>query len=193
MNFCIYDEQIVLVPILSVEAFKPAEGKEGVFTSLEEWALCFVKPEQEFQLRGLYEIDDETKMHWERVIYNTAQATFSITDMDLTAASYGSESENKDFESLDTEAKRQQGKSNLELAKTVNNALKEYLDKAEKRITQAKTISPKELANIKVYNTRSAMTALVNTFHKKAWYHDFRKMHKGVIAEIKSIKKEKMF
>jgi hypothetical protein len=35
--FCSYDKQQVLVPILSVEAFNPAEGKEGVCTSLDEW------------------------------------------------------------------------------------------------------------------------------------------------------------
>jgi hypothetical protein len=33
------------------------------------------------------------------------------------------------------------------------------------------------------------MTALVNTFLKKAWYHDFKQMHKGVITEIESMKK----
>jgi hypothetical protein len=111
--------------------------------------------------------------------------------MDYTKASNGSELENKDVKSLDTKkAKRQQGKSNLELAKTFNDALKEYLDKADKRITQAKHNSPKELANItKVYDARSAMTALVNTFQKKAWYHDFRQIHKGVITEIESMKK----
>jgi hypothetical protein len=115
--FCIYDNQQVLIPILTVEAFEPSEGKEGVCTSLEEWALHILKPKQEFQLRGLYEKDDETKMRWKRVIHNTVQATFCITDMDFTTASNGSESENKDIESLDTKAKRQQGKSNLELAK----------------------------------------------------------------------------
>jgi hypothetical protein len=58
--------------------------------------------------------------------------------MDFTTASNGSESENKDVESLDTKAIRQQGKSNFDLAKTVNDVLKEYLDKADKRKAQAK-------------------------------------------------------
>jgi hypothetical protein len=105
--FCTYEKQLVLVPILLVEVFKPDEGKEGVCISLEEWALCILKSEQEFQLRGLYEEDDETKKRWERFIDNTAQDTFSITDMDFTMASNGSESENKDVKSLDTKAKRQ--------------------------------------------------------------------------------------
>jgi hypothetical protein len=74
-------------------------------------------------LKGLYEDDDETKKCWERVIDNTAQDTLSITDMNFTMASNGSESEKKDVKSLDTKAKRHQGKSNLELAKTINNAL----------------------------------------------------------------------
>ncbi len=111
-------------------------------------------------MRGLCEDDDETKNCWERVIDNTEQDTFSITGMNFTTASNGSESEKKDVKSLDTKAERQQGKSNLELSKTINDALKEYLDKADKRITQAINKSPKELANItKVYEAGSAMTA----------------------------------
>jgi hypothetical protein len=52
--------------------------------------------------------------------------------------------------------------------------------------------SPKELTNIiKVYDATSTMTALVNTFHKKVRYHDFRDMHKGVINEIESMKQPK--
>jgi hypothetical protein len=96
IHFCKYSEQQVLIAISTVEAFKPSEGKEGVCTSLEEWALRILKPQQEFQLRGLYENDDETKTPWKRVTGNTAQATFSITNMDFTTASIGSESENKD-------------------------------------------------------------------------------------------------
>jgi hypothetical protein len=86
INFCMYDKEQVLTTISTVEAFKPSKGKDGVCTSLEEWALCILKPEQEFQMRGLYEKDDETKMHWKRVLDNTAQATFCITDMDFTTA-----------------------------------------------------------------------------------------------------------
>ncbi len=102
INFCTYDKKLVLVPISTVEAFKPEEGKEGVCTSLEEWALRILKPKQEFQLKELYEDDDETKKLWERVIDNTAQDTFRIIDMNFTTASNVSESENKDVESLDT-------------------------------------------------------------------------------------------
>jgi hypothetical protein len=143
--FSKYDKQQVLIPISTVKAFKPLEGKEGVCTSLEEWALHILKPEQEFQLRRLYEKDDKTKMHWKRVIGDTIQATFSITDMDSTTAGNGSEAENKDVKSLDTKAKRQQGKSNLDLTMTVNDALKEYLGKADKRMAQAKKDFPKKL------------------------------------------------
>jgi hypothetical protein len=116
--------------------------------SVHHWKsghYVFLKPEQEFQLRGLYETDNETKMHWERAKDNAAHATFGILDMDFTMPSNGSESENKDVKSLDTKAERQQGKSNLELAMTVNNALKEYLDKADMRMTQAKKNLPKNL------------------------------------------------
>jgi hypothetical protein len=60
-------------------------------------------------------------------------------------------------------AKRQQGQSNHELVTTVGAALKEYLDKADNMMKQAKNISPKELAIMKkIYNAASAFTALVN-------------------------------
>jgi hypothetical protein len=95
-----------LIPISTVEAFKPLEGKDRVCTSLEEWALPILKPEQEFQLRRLNEKGDETKMHWKRIKDNTAQATFNIPDMDFTTASNSSESESKHVESLDTKAKK---------------------------------------------------------------------------------------
>jgi hypothetical protein len=75
-------------------------------------------------------------------LQTTLHKTLS-TDMNFTTASNGSESENKDVESLDTKPKRQQGKSNFGLAKTINNALKEYLDKADKRTTQALKNLPK--------------------------------------------------
>ncbi len=53
-------------------------------------------------------------------------------------ASNSSESENKDVKSLDTKAKRQQGKLNHELAMTVSAALKEYLDNTDNWMRQAK-------------------------------------------------------
>jgi hypothetical protein len=48
--FFTYDKQLVLVPISTVEAFKPEEGKDGVCTSLEKGALHILKSKQEFQL-----------------------------------------------------------------------------------------------------------------------------------------------
>jgi hypothetical protein len=35
----------------------------------------------------------------------------------------------------------------------------------------------------------SAITVLLNRFHKKVTNHDFREMHEGVITEIESMKK----
>jgi hypothetical protein len=97
INFCTYSEQQVLTPITTVEVFKPSEGKKGVCTSFKEWALCIIKPNQEFQLRGLHDDDDdETKEHLTRVTSNTVHGTFSISDKDFTMASNGSDSKNKD-------------------------------------------------------------------------------------------------
>ncbi len=45
-------------------------------------------------------------MRWKRIIDNSAQATFGITDINFTMASNSSESKNKDVKSLDTKAER---------------------------------------------------------------------------------------
>jgi hypothetical protein len=73
---------------------------------------------------------------------------------------------NKDVKSLDTKSKRQQGKSNLELAMTVNVELKEYLDKADNRMKQAQKKSPRKLANMaKVYDAVSAIMGPRGAIH----------------------------
>jgi hypothetical protein len=83
INFCKFYEQHVLKQITNVTEFKPLEDKKGVFTSLEEWALRIFKPKQEFQLNDLFDPDDDTKQHWNRIAGNVPPL-FEITDKDFT-------------------------------------------------------------------------------------------------------------
>jgi hypothetical protein len=46
---------------------------------LEELALGILQPDQEFQLRELYDNDPETAQHWNRVMEGKKRATFKIT------------------------------------------------------------------------------------------------------------------
>jgi hypothetical protein len=70
----------------------------------------------------------------------------------------------------------------------VNSALIELLEKANKRKTQPKKKSPKELANMKKsYDPASAFTAMVNkTFNKGSAYKDFELMHQAIDYDFKS-------
>jgi hypothetical protein len=47
-----------------VKQFKPFEEKKGVCTSLKEWALDILQPNQEFQWKVLCVNDPETAQRW---------------------------------------------------------------------------------------------------------------------------------
>ncbi len=70
----------------------------------------------------------------------------------------------------------------------VNCALIQLLEKANKRKTQPKKKSPKELANVKKpYDAASAFTAMVNkTFNKSGAYKDFELMHQAIEYDVES-------
>ncbi len=51
-----------------IEQFKPFEEIKGVCTSLEEWALRILQPDQEFQLKELYDKDPETAQRWDGIV-----------------------------------------------------------------------------------------------------------------------------
>jgi hypothetical protein len=53
INFSSVSTPNVLTQITKIKQFKPFEGIKGVCTSLEEWALCILQPNQEFQLKEL--------------------------------------------------------------------------------------------------------------------------------------------
>jgi hypothetical protein len=46
---------------------------------LEEWVLRILQPNQEFQLKELYDNDPETAQRWDRVVQGKKHATFEIT------------------------------------------------------------------------------------------------------------------
>jgi hypothetical protein len=162
INFSKYSTQNNLTQITQVKQFKPFEEKKGVCTSLEEWALCILQPNKEFQMKVLHVTDPETAQLQDRVTGKKC-TTFKITENDFTISNTDSDTGNNDIKGLDTEANRHEGQSNQELALIVHSALIKLLEKATKRKTQPKQISPKELANMKkTYDTASAFTAMVN-------------------------------
>ncbi len=142
INFSKYSTQNLLTQITKVNQFKPFKEKKGVCTSLEEWALCILQPNQDFQLKGLYDNDPETAQHWDRVTGKKC-TTFKITEKDFTISNTDSEIGNNDIEGLDTKAKRHEGQSNQELALIVNSALIKLLEKANKQKKQPKKILQK--------------------------------------------------
>ncbi len=119
---------------------------------MEEWALCILQPNKEFQLNVLYVNAPETAQRWDRVTGKKC-TTFEITEKDFTIPNTDSYTGNNDVKGLDTKANRHEGQSNRELALIVNSALSEFLEKAKKQKTQPKKMSPKESANIKKHMT----------------------------------------
>jgi hypothetical protein len=148
INFSSVSNPNVLKQITKIKQFKPFEEIKGVCTSLEEeWALPILQPDQEFQLKELYDNDPETAQHRDRVMEGKKCASFKITTKIFTAAkdNIDGNTENDDLNGLDTNANRHEGQSNQELALIVNTALIESLQKAEKQKKLAKKIHQKNL------------------------------------------------
>jgi hypothetical protein len=188
INFSSVSTPTVLTQITKIQQIKPFEEIKGVCTSLEEWALCILQPNQEFQLKELYNNDPETAQRWYRVMQGKKHATFEITTKIFTAANNNieGETENNDVEGLDTHADRHEGQSNQELALIVNTALIKSLQKAEKQKKLAKKISPKELANMKKsFDAASAFTTIMSRmFNKSVSYEDFEEMNQDILHRV---------
>ncbi len=140
INFSSVSTPNVLTQITKIKQFKPFEEIKGVCKSLEEWVLCILQPDQEFQLKELYNNDPETAQQWDRVMEGKKCTNFKITKKIFTAAkdNIDGNTENDNFDGLDTNANRHEGQSNQELALIVNTALIKSLQKAEKRKKLAK-------------------------------------------------------
>jgi hypothetical protein len=111
INFSIVSTPNILTQITKIKQFKPYEEIKGVCNSLEEWAVCILQPNQEFQLKELYNNDPETAQHWDRVVQVKKHTTFEITTNIFTAANNNidGETENNNVEGLDTNADRHEG------------------------------------------------------------------------------------
>jgi hypothetical protein len=68
INFSSVSTPNVLPQMSKIEQFKPFEEIKGVCTSLEEWALRILQPDQEFQLKELYDKDPETAQRWDGIV-----------------------------------------------------------------------------------------------------------------------------
>jgi hypothetical protein len=86
INFSSVSTPNVLTQITKIKQFTPFEEIKGVCTSLEEWALRILQPDQEFQLKELYDNDPETAQHWDRVLEGKKRPTFKIITKIFTAA-----------------------------------------------------------------------------------------------------------
>ncbi len=140
INFSSVSTPNVLTHITKIKQFKPFEEIKGVSTSLEEWALRILQPDQEFQLKELYNKDPETAQRWDRVMEGKKRSTFKITTKIFTAAedNIDDNTENNNLDGLDTNGNGHEGQSNQELALIVNTALFKSLRKAEKQKKLAK-------------------------------------------------------
>jgi hypothetical protein len=86
INFSSVSTPNVLTQITKIKQFKPFEEIKEICTSLEEWALHILQPDQEFQLKELYDNDPETAQRWDRVMEGKKLTTFKITTKIFTAA-----------------------------------------------------------------------------------------------------------
>ncbi len=157
---------------------------------MEEWALCILQPDQEFQLKELYDNDPETAQRWDKVMEGKKRATFEITTEIFTAAkdNIDGNTENDNLNGLDSNTNRHEGQSNQELALILNTALIKSLQKAEKQKKLAKTIPPKELANMKkAYDAASTFTTIMsNTSDKSVPYKDFEEINQDMLPQVNS-------
>ncbi len=119
--------------ITHVKDFKPLENRYGVCTSLEEWALRILTPDEKFSLENLYNKDKETHWRFDQAIQVLNKDTFEITNDNFTTTGTNSNDiENPDLKGLDTSFERQQGVQTHDLIGMVNAALLDCVKKAEK-------------------------------------------------------------
>jgi hypothetical protein len=156
INFSTASTPNVLTQITKIDQFKPHEEITGVCTSLEEWVLRILKPNQDVQLNELYKADQETATRVDRVDSSQKEESptiFKITTTVFTSAKDNIESntKNNDLEGLDTNTKRNDNLSSNELALLVNRFLIKSIQKATKENSQKNTV--KDIQNMKKHTT----------------------------------------
>jgi hypothetical protein len=143
INFSAAAKPKVLTQITNVDQFKPKEDITGVCTSLEEWALRILKPNQAVQLQELVDTDSETERRIKRVQEEILQE-FKITTTNFTSDTNDVETENDNLAELDTNTKRNKNLSVYKLAHQVNKLISESLEKATNQQKRAKNkLQPK--------------------------------------------------
>ena len=145
INFSAAAKPKVLTQITNLDQFKPNEDITGVCTSLEEWALRILKPNQTVQLQDLVDTDSETESRIKRVQEEILQE-FKITTTNFTSDTNDIETENNHLAKLDTNTKRNKNLSVYELAHQVNKLISESLEKATNQQKRAKKeLQPKRI------------------------------------------------
>jgi hypothetical protein len=129
INFSAAAKPKVLTQITNVDQFKPNKDVTGVCTSLEEWVLRILKPNQAVQLQELVDTDSETERRIKRVQEEILQE-FKITTTNFTSDTNDIETENNNLAKLDTNTKRNKNLSVYKLAHQVNKLISESLEKA---------------------------------------------------------------
>jgi hypothetical protein len=137
INFSQFLQQQVPELITHVKDFKLQENRDGVCTSLEEWALPILTPDKKFPLENLYNKDKETRRHFDHAIQVLNKDTFEITNNNFTTTgTHSNDIENPDLKDLNTSVERQQRLQTRDLIGMVNAALLDCVNKAEKQKSQ---------------------------------------------------------
>ncbi len=129
INFSAAAKPKVLTQITNIDQFKPNKDVTGVCTSLKEWTLHILKPNQAVQLQELVDTDYETERRIKRVQEEILQE-FKIMTTNFTSDTNDVEAEKNNLAELDTNTKRNKNLSEYELAHQVNKLISESLEKA---------------------------------------------------------------
>ena len=91
--------------------------------------------------------------------------------------------------SLNTNANRFNNMPKYELALNVRKLITDLVIKADKKINDNKTILDKEMGYMKnLFNAKSFLMALVNTFNKNVEYKNLSEMHQELLETIQQNK-----
>jgi hypothetical protein len=189
INFSQYLQQQVSEQITHVKDFKPLENRDGVCTSLKEWALRILTPDEKFPLENLYNKDKKTRRCFDHAIQLLKKDTFEITNNNFTTTGTDSNDiENPDLKGLNTSVEIQQGVQTCDHIRMVNAVLLDCVNKAEKQKSQQRPWKKNELNNLKkVFDAASAMTAIVNwSPNNTETYNNFNDMHHCIAKKIAS-------
>ena len=121
----------VKIQVTNVDFFRPKKKHKAVI-SLEEWALQILVPDVSHVLKEALN-DNGTNERYKQS--NTLPGgEFKITNKIFTKKTQAND--NNEKEDCNTNTEQNKNKTNTELAKTINSALEDLLDKAQKKNRQ---------------------------------------------------------